>query len=799
MVERKKNLDPRIASLLGGLRWRIRAYVWLEGVSLALIWIGLTFWIGFALDYLPVLVGASEMPREARAVVLLVIAAVLAWILYRWVFRRMLVPLTNRSMALLLERQFRQFGDRLVTSVELNELPGHAEPFDPRMLEQTEDEARENTAGVRLRRVFDFAPLLRCGSLAAALLATVIVFYAVNRPAWALWVNRIYLLRDEPWPRSARIEVVGIELLGSEDAPQVPTETPLIPFDERQSVKVAKGSNVRLRVQADRAAAVIPDVCTMHYTTADGERGRVTMNRLRRSRGEFQQYAFNGKPLRGILSSVSFDVVGYDFRVRDFRIEVVDSPAVIAIELDCIFPEYLVDERLALWMPRTEPLTGATQLPRGTDVTIRVLTNKPLQRVDLYNPDTKELTTQQVQGDDAQRRQFEYRVPALADNLTLDVTLVDVDQVVTERPYRIFLTSIADEPPRVEIRLRGIGTAVTPDVLLPVEGVIMDDYAVDETWFDVELQRPGQEPEDAKTTRQSHYFAMGDGNTVDASIDFRALRSRETEPLELQPNDRLVFSVKGSDKYNLSGGPNIGSSDRYQLDVVTPDALLAILESREIGQRRRFEQIYEEMTQARDFLNRVQSTAPARGLEPGDVLDAADQPEQDRPDPERLAERNQALRLLRTQQAFQQGRKSGQELLGVAAAFRDIREELINNRVDTEDRKQRLKELIADPMQWVADTMFPEFDRRVERLEKVLAEAMNKQQFDPQVGNAEATTAVEQANDILAELEEILQQMLDLETFNELLDIVRQLIREQQELIEKTETERKQGLLRDLR
>jgi hypothetical protein len=37
------------------------------------------------------------------------------------------------------------------------------------------------------------------------------------------------------------------------------------------------------------------------------------------------------------------------------------------------------------------------------------------------------------------------------------------------------------------------------------------------------------------------------------------------------------------------------------LDVVTPDALLAILESREIGQRRRFEQIYEEMTQATGF------------------------------------------------------------------------------------------------------------------------------------------------------------------------------------------------------
>jgi hypothetical protein len=737
------------------------------------------------------------MPREARAVVLLVIAVVLAWILYRWIFRRILTPLTNRSMALLLERQFRHFDDRLVTAVELTENPQHAEHFDARMLKQTEDTAREDSRTVRLRRVFNFVPLARSGSLAVALVATLLVFYAWNRPALALWVNRIYLLRDEPWPRNARIEIEGIELLGAEDSVQVPTETPLIPFDEHQSVKVAKGSNVRLRVQADRAA-VIPNTCTMIYATADGERGRVTMNRLRRSRGEYQQYAFQGKPLRGILSSVSFDVVGYDCRVRDYRIEVVDSPTVIATELDCVFPEYLVDRQLALWLPRTQPLTSATQLPRGTDVTVRVVTNKPLQRVDLYNPDTKELTTQEVQGDDAQRQQFEYRVPALNDNLTLDITLYDVDNVVTERPYRLFLAVVPDESPRVEIRLRGISTAVTPDVIIPVEGVILDDYAIDKTWFDVESQRPAQQSDDLRTVRQSHYFTLLDAGRVDASLDFRTLRSRETEPLELQPGDKLVLSIKGSDKYDLDGSPNVGSSDRYQLDVVTPDVLLAILESREIGQRRRFEQILEEMTQARDFLNRVLSTSTIRGTEPGDVLDAADASDQDTSDPARLAERNQSLRLLRTQQAYQQGRKSGQELLGVATAFRDIREELINNRIDTEDRKQRLKELIADPMQLIAETMFPELDRRVEQLEKLLTDSMSKRQFDPQVGDAEAKAAVQQANDILAELEEILQQMLDLETFNELLDIVRQLMKDQQELIEKTESERKQGLLRDL-
>ena len=784
-----RKLDPRIGSLLARLRWRIRAYVWLHGLALALVWLGATYWIALALDYLPVLAGATEMPRPARTVVLGVIAAVLAWILYRWVLRRTLVPLTNRNMALLLERRFRGFDDRLLTAVELSEDPQHAEPFDPEMLRRTAEQARDDTGSVRLREVFNFAPLAYSLAGAALFAATVAALYTVNRPALALSVNRIYLLGDQPWPRNARIEVAGVELVAADDVDR-PLDLPLIPFDEHNRLKVARGSNLRLRVRADLAAAVVPDLCTLHYRTVDGERGRVSMNRLRRTRDQYQDYAFNGRPLRGILSSVHFDVVGYDYRVRDYTIEVVDSPTIIGAELDCRFPDYLVDQQLALWLPRTVELTSATQLPRGTDVTIRAFSNKPLQRVDLYNPQSEELVTLTI--DESDRRQFVYHVPALNDDLALEATLYDVDNVVSQRPHRIFIAAVADEPPRVDVRLQGIGSAVTPDVIIPIDGTIMDDYAVDRAWFDVQLERPESNPEAVESLHQAHEFSLQQGGRAASSLDFRELRSLGS-PASLQPEDTLTLTVKAADKHDLDGGPNIGRGDRYQLDVVTPEALLAILESREIGLRRRFEHILQEMTEARDWLNRVRSPA-GRGLEPDDLRSDDD----DVPDPQRVAERVQTQRLLRTQQALQQCRKSEHELLGVATAFLDVREELINNRVDTEDRKTRLKELIADPLQLIGETMFPELDRRLEVLETALSDAVDNDQFDPEIAEAESVAALDQANDILAELEQILQQMLDLETFNELLDIVRQLIDDQQRLIQQTEAERREGLLRDL-
>src|SRR4029079_18664001 len=104
-------LTPDLESLLAGLRWRIRFYIWAEGTALAIIWLGFMFWISFGLDRLPVFLGASEMPAAPRAVLLGMTGVVLAAIFYRWVVRRAFVPLGDRSMALLLERRFDRFHD----------------------------------------------------------------------------------------------------------------------------------------------------------------------------------------------------------------------------------------------------------------------------------------------------------------------------------------------------------------------------------------------------------------------------------------------------------------------------------------------------------------------------------------------------------------------------------------------------------------------------------------------------------------------------------------------------------------
>ena len=65
-----------------------------------------------------------------------------------------------------------------------------------------------------------------------------------------------------------------------------------------------------------------------------------------------------------MLSTIQFDVVGYDHRVSGYRLEVVDSPAVVETLLDLTYPPYMVDEATSNWLP----VTGQQYLPAGTFV-----------------------------------------------------------------------------------------------------------------------------------------------------------------------------------------------------------------------------------------------------------------------------------------------------------------------------------------------------------------------------------------------------------------------------------------------
>jgi len=117
--------------------------------------------------------------------------------------------------------------------------------------------------------------------------------------------------------------------------------------------------------------------------------------------------------------------------------------------------------------------------------------------------------------------------------------------------------------------------------------------------------------------------------------------------------------------------------------------------------------------------------------------------------------------------------------------------ELVNNRIDSPELQTRLKGQIADPLHAIAKTRFPELDKRLTSLTDALAGTDD--------GRKTARLEVQKQYDvILGELQQVKAKMLELETFNEALDLLRGIITDQKQVTEETKKQNKGSVLKDL-
>ncbi|HEX3726436.1 MAG TPA: hypothetical protein VHV08_09345, partial [Pirellulales bacterium] len=668
-------LEPAIESLLARLRRRIRAYLWADGVAAVIVFAGIVFWASLALDWL------LEPPRALRAILLLAVTVALVVVVYRYLIARLLVRLADRNMALVLERRFRRFQDSLLTAVELAARPEHAAEFNTDMLSHAHRDALVQASEVDLGDVFNTSPLVRRLTLAAALAVGVIVFAVGASDAFGVWVRRSALLSDELWPRKTHLAVEG--------------------FDAERSIKIARGSDWVLAVKADAATGnEIPEVVEVRYSTADGARGRETMSRegiVLPGQGSFQEYSHTFK---AVLAPLDFYVLGGDDRQGPYHLDVVDSPTISHMKLHCDYPPYMHRDA------RDIPVAGLMQVPRGTQITIEALANKPLVAVqidDVADENTPLTHQLDVAAQPAgPRPAFRFSLAPLEADKTLLFTLRDADGIRSREAVRLSLSAIADEPPQVNVQLTGIGTAITPEARLPAAGEVADDYGVASLWFEYHVG-------DAAAARQPLAIETNGRQKLAVFAVF------EVRDLQLAPKQKLHWAVQAADTLALEGGPNVGSSQRYALDVVSPEQLRAMLEARELVLRRRFETVIEELTDTRNLLAGIRLAPPKSqpGQQPaappttGEAADAAAV--------ETTEPRGTSAAVL-IERVLQNSERSSHETLQVAVAFDDLREEMINNRIDTEELKTRLKDGVADPLKRIVAEMFPPLEERLKTL-----------------------------------------------------------------------------------
>ncbi|MGL6075758.1 MAG: hypothetical protein ACRC8S_16500 [Fimbriiglobus sp.] len=224
-------IDERILKPLQQLRTQLRSYIFREGLLLAALVVVGWFLVGLVADYGLFLATnfdwVTDAPRGVRVLPFLVIGLCLLVILGYFVFYRLSRPISDVSLALVLEKRFpKELDERLITAIELADVErARGQGYSVMMIEETIEEAKKRVETLPLRQVFNYRRLavlrlMAIGGLLAGLLTLLGVCVARNLPGSAvaggyetwhtvsIWVERNVLLQNSPWPRSTYLTVV---------------------------------------------------------------------------------------------------------------------------------------------------------------------------------------------------------------------------------------------------------------------------------------------------------------------------------------------------------------------------------------------------------------------------------------------------------------------------------------------------------------------------------------------------------------------------------------------------------------
>ena len=758
-----------------------------QGIAVLLIWL-LGSFIAFGLiDYLPTRFGADESPRIVRLIMLVIIVAGTIGILYHYFWNRWLVRWSDSALALAIERRYPEFQSTLVTTVQAagpsarlksKDLDAIEHPNRPGMIELAARKAVDKIASIDVRSLVQLSTLQWELGLLAATLGLFGVGSLLHPDLVSHWSKRLYGLSDAPWPRRTSLGVVGLEL----DVPPF-TNSPtrdryLVPM-ENNRLLAPKGSSVRLRTTAKDLLAEPYDKCALHYRDRSGNRGRASM--LSYSSSNPREFILDGPPLEAINDNLWFSIVGGDARLSNLVLETVDAPLALSTNLDVSYPSYLQRSTKTTWGNERLEFRNGMRLPQGTQVGFWIRANKPIRKIDVMQvsgasgeDSTKQYTVE------LDKPALEFAIPStvLLGNLFVELRLWDDLGLCSTRVQQYVIAATADKVPEIDFVLEGISTAITENAKLPIRSKIKDDYDLDQTWIESRID----EQETVKTELQ--VSSQGSG---DFDIDLKALKDAGA----MTPNVGSVFSlmVAASDFFDVPSSPDapsvahVGRSTPIQLSVVTEDQFLILLDRREAAMRRRLEQIISELGQLRDLLiltnkNNTQTPEPS-----------AEDPSGSAESKETPAQARSRILLLRSQQAGAQVAKSEGELNGVLSEISMLVAELTNNRIDSNDRRERLGNKIKAPLESLLESKWRPFALQINQLEGTLAK------LTPEELSSQIDQGVAKNNEIIASLNAILADMIEIQDLNEIIDRVRGLLDQQSKILDRSKQEQKKSTL----
>jgi hypothetical protein len=424
-----------------------------------------------------------------------------------------------------------------------------------------------------------------------------------------------------------------------------------------------------------------------------------------------------------LTEPVQFRITGGDERTRVFTIEAVERPRVMHTHARITPPEYT---RLG---PLEIEQQTVLEILEGSTLEIDALLNKPVQRARFVAADESDAPCELSWDDQAAAQAIvRLRWPAPQSGI-YRFELLDLDNLASRNPVSYTLKVAPDAPPAVKMDLAGVGEMVTPQAELPVTLSCEDTYGLSAVRLLVQtaelaeraLTPPGFSPNMRKYSGQFVLAMAASGAAPGQSVRIRG-EARDISP----------------------GGSKCGTTPVATLRIVSPEDLRIELARRELGLRQEFERLISAQAGVKDGLERWLAAVGDGG--------AAD------------ATQGQRLTGLARTQAMHANR-----CLAVARGFEQILAEMRVNRVARPADEQRINQRLVSPLGRLAREAIPASGDVMAAL---------REQVSPQL-RADARAAQE---NILAQMREILKNMMEWEGYREAVALLESTIAAQTEV-----------------
>jgi len=664
-----------------------------------------------------------RLERPLRAAIMLMALASVAWVLWRSLIQPLRVPMRPTDLAMLVENRFDVLGDRLVSAVFFSGRT-EAETFgaSPAMVAHMADEANRLARPLEFGQVVERRGIFRSWAVAGCALTLLLGFGILQGDLLNRWFKRNVLLADVPWPQATYIHILG--------------EGDFI---------VMRGDDLKVVIDVEPRSLVVPKEVELHATYAGIGR---TEQRLEPDADNPRRFV---KVFPAVPEEFEFYVVGGDDRRdarRPHRVLLIDPPSFRKVRFTITRPNYTN-------MPRPDAYDGSAgvlSVPAGSRVTVEALANKPLSSaaVELDGNVAGQLKARSAPampdaaaGSAEQADMWfigEFELPPVnkAESRVLRFALADAAGHVNRGGAKYLLQVQPDHAPTVELRKAAVGARISPRAILPLHIIARDEYGL--ASLAVRLGR-NDKPADANSIA----VVLPPDTGREADI----WRELDIEPLKFKPNETIYVSACADDTMPATfGGPNRGVSGAMSFMIVKPEDLMEEFVRRQKELRLEFIQ-----AMALQEAGRARTSVALAIFASGKV------------DPE---SRRELLGSASAQASV------GAEIAKAGDMLGAIVEEMKYNRVGTDTEREQIRSGVVQPLE--------DLQEPVRRILAALHATREVKDAGDLLGQARRIEELQK--DVLARMDEILQQMAKLESKQEMANKLQLIIQWSQELLD---------------